>query len=349
MFRFAHTEILYLLLLIPVFVVLFMLAIRSKKKAIKRFGDLSVISQLMPMVSFKRPVYKFTIVMLALVFIIVGIAGPQFGSKRQKVKRKGVEIVIALDVSNSMLANDIKPNRLEKSKRAISRLVEKLGDDKIGLVVFAGEAYTQLPITTDYSSARLFLSGINTDIVPIQGTAIGSAIDLASRSFTPESKASKAIVIITDGENHQDDAIKAAQAAREKGIIVHTIGMGLPEGAPVPIKGQPGVFRKDANGNVVVTKLDENLLKQIAAAGEGAYIRANNTNVGLNALFKEINKMDKTLLESKVYSEYDERFQYFILAGLFLLLLEFLVLGRKNKNLMKINIFGNQNPEIKED
>lgn len=345
MFRFAHNEILYLLLLIPVFAVLFILAIRSKKKAIKRFGDLDVISQLMPLVSFKRPVYKFSILMLAFAFIIVGLAGPQFGSKLQKVKRKGVEIVIALDVSNSMLANDIKPNRLEKAKRAISRLVEKLGDDKIGLVVFAGEAYTQLPITSDYSSARLFLSGINTDIVPIQGTAIGSAIHLASNSFTPESKASKAIVVITDGENHQDDAVKAAEAAREKGIIVHTIGMGLPEGAPVPIKGKPGVFRKDANGNVVVTKLDENMLKQIAAAGEGAYIRANNTTVGLNALFKEINKMDKTLLESKVYAEYDERFQYFILAGLFFLLLEYLLLGRKNRSLMKINIFGKETPK----
>ncbi len=348
MFRFAHNEILYLLLLIPVFTVLFVLARRSKKKAIMRFGDLSVISQLMPLVSFKRPVYKFSVLMLSLAFIILGQAGPQFGSKLQKVKRKGVEIVIALDVSNSMLANDIKPNRLEKSKRAISGLVEKLGDDKIGLVVFAGEAYTQLPITSDYSSARLFLSGITTDIVPIQGTAIGAAIQLASNSFTPESESSKAIVVITDGENHQDDAIKAAEAAREKGIIVHTIGMGLPEGAPVPIKGKPGVFRKDASGNVVVTKLDENMLKQIAAAGEGAYIRANNTNVGLNALFKEINKMDKTLLESKVYAEYDERFQYFILAGLFFLLLEFLLLGRKNRKFMKINIFGKNEPETEE-
>ncbi len=347
MFRFAHIEILYLLFLIPVFVVLFILVLRSKKKAIKRFGDLSVISQLMPMVSLKRHVYKFSIIMFSLIFIIIGIAGPQFGSKRQKIKRNGVEIVIALDVSNSMLATDIKPNRLEKAKSSISRLVEKLGDDKIGLVVFAGEAYTQLPITTDYSSARLFLSGINTDIVPIQGTAIGSAINLASNSFTPESKASKAIVVITDGENHQDDAVMAAQAAKEKGIIVHTIGMGLPEGAPVPVKGQPGVFRKDVNGNVVVTKLDENKLKQIAAAGEGAYIRANNTAVGLNALFKEINKMDKTLLESEVYSDYEERFQYFILVGLFFLLLDFLILGRKNKSLVKINLFGTQKHKIK--
>lgn len=340
MFRFAHTEILYLLLLIPLFTLLYIHVRRKKKKAIESFGQPEILAPLMPLMSSARPAYKFAVLMLATAFIIIGLAGPQFGSKLQKVKRKGVEIVIALDVSNSMMASDIKPNRLEKAKRAISRLVERMSDDKIGLIVFAGESYTQLPITTDYSSARLFLSGINTDIVPIQGTAIGSAINLAAKSFSPDSEASKAIVVITDGENHQDDAVKAAEAAKEKGIFVHTIGMGLPQGAPVPVKGQPGVFRKDANGNVVVTKLDENMLKQIAAAGEGVYIRANNTNVGLNALFKEIDKMDKTLLESKVYSDYDERFQYFILAGLILLLVEFLMLTRKNKQLMKVNIFG---------
>jgi len=339
MFRFEHIEILYLLAAIPVFVALFAFALRKKNKAIKEFGDAELINQLMPMVSYRRPVYKFAIAMLAFAFIVIGIAGPQFGSKLKKVKRKGVELVIALDVSNSMLANDIKPNRLAKSKSAISRLVSKMGEDKIGLIVFAGEAYTQLPITTDYSSARLFLSSIDTEIVPVQGTAIGSAINLATKSFTPDTKASRAIVVITDGENHQDDAVAAATAAREQGIIVHTIGMGLPQGAPIPIKGSLGQFHQDGEGNVVVSRLDEDMLKKIAAAGEGAYIRANNTRVGLNALFKEINKMDKTMLESKVYSDYIERFQYFIAVGLFLLLLDFLILGRKNKRIMKIKLF----------
>jgi Ca-activated chloride channel family protein len=339
MFRFAHTEILYLLLSIPILIVLFSLALNRKKRSIKEFGDLDLLRQLMPMLSYRRPIYKFAIVMIALAFIVIGIAGPQFGSKLKKVKRNGVEIVIALDVSNSMMSNDIKPNRLEKSKSAIARLVEGLGEDKIGLIVFAGEAYTQLPITTDYSSARLFLSSISTDIVPIQGTAIGSAIELAAKSFTPDSKASRAIVVITDGENHRDDAVAAAASAREQGIIVHTIGMGLPQGAPIPVKNNPGQFHKDGEGNVVVSRLDEDMLKKIAAAGEGAYIRANNTRVGLKALFKEINKMDKTEIEAQVYSDYIERFQYFVGFGLILLLLDFLLLSRKNRRIMKIKLF----------
>lgn len=339
MFRFAHTEILYLLLVIPVFILLFSLALKRRKKSLQEFGEADLLGDLMPMVSYRRPIYKFAIVMLAFAFLVIGIAGPQFGSKLKKIDRKGVELVIALDVSNSMLANDIKPNRLAKAKSAISHLVEKLGEDKIGLIVFAGEAYTQLPITSDYSSARLFLSGINTDIVPIQGTAIGSAIDLARKSFTPNEKSSKAIIVITDGENHRDDAVASAAKAREEGIVVHTIGMGLPQGAPIPVKGNPGQFHKDGEGNVVVSRLDEDMLKKIAASGEGAYIRANNTRVGLNALFKEINKMDKTQMESNIYSDYIERFQYFIFVTLFLLLLDFLLLERKNRRIMKIKLF----------
>lgn len=339
MFRFAHTEILYLLLAIPVLIILFSFALKRRRKSIKEFGEIELLGQLMPMVSYRRPVYKFAFIMIAFAFVVIGIAGPQFGSKLKKIKRSGVEIIIALDVSNSMLSNDIKPNRLEKAKTAIARLVEKLGEDKIGLIVFAGEAYTQLPITTDYSSARLFLSSINTDIVPIQGTAIGAAIELASKSFSPDTKASRAIVVITDGENHVDDAVEAASVAREMGIKVHTIGMGLPQGSPIPDKDNLGQFHKDVDGNVVVSRLDEDMLKKIAAAGEGAYIRANNTRVGLNALLKEINKMEKIEMESQVYSDYIERFQYFIGLGLFLLLLDFLVLDRKNKRIMKIKLF----------
>lgn len=296
----------------------------------------------MPLLSFKRGALKFVLILLALLFIILGVAGPQFGSKLQQVKKEGVELIIALDVSNSMLAQDIKPDRLEAAKQAISRMVEKLNNDKIGLIVFAGDAYVQLPITTDYSSAKLFLSGISTDIVPIQGTAIGNAIDLASKSFTPNTEASKAIIVITDGENHQDDAVAAAKAAREKGIYVHTIGMGLPQGGPIPEKGNPGQFMKDGSGNVVISKLDEETLRAIAKAGEGMFVRASNSNVGLTTLLDEINRMDKTLLEERVYSDYSEKYQYFILIGLLFVLLEFIVLGRKNKNLLKINIFGNE-------
>jgi Ca-activated chloride channel family protein len=294
----------------------------------------------MPFASKSRPMFKFFVLMLALAFIIAGIARPQYGSKLKKVKREGIELVIALDVSNSMMAEDIQPNRLERAKLAISRLVDKLKDDKIGLIVFAGDAYTQLPITTDYNSAKLFLNAVNTQIVPKQGTAIGAAINLAIRSFTPDSKANKAIIVITDGENHEDDAVAAAKSAVENGMVVHTIGMGLPQGSPIPVlrSGQKE-YLKDNQGNVVITKLDENMLEQIAAAGDGVYVRANNAQVGLNTLFDEINKLQKTEMESLVYSDYEDQFQYFFAIAMILILLEFFILERKNRYLKNIKLF----------
>ena len=340
MFRFAHPDLLYLLAVIPLLVVFFVVVRTRKKKAIAEFGNPELLATLMPLQSYKREAAKFVMVLIALFFVILGVAGPQFGSKLQQVKREGVELIIALDVSNSMMAEDIKPSRLAAAKQAISRMTDKLTDDKVGLIVFAGDAYVQLPITTDYSSAKLFLSGISTDIAPIQGTAIGAAIDLASKSFTPETEASKAIIVITDGENHQDDAVAAAKAAREKGIYVHTIGMGLPQGAPIPEKGNPGQFMKDGQGNVVISKLDETTLREIAKAGEGIFVRASNTNVGLNTLLDEINEMDKTLLEEQVFSDYAEKYQYFLLLALLFVLVDFMILERKNKNLLKVNIFG---------
>lgn len=339
MFRFAHPGLLYLLAVIPLLILFYVVMRHRKKKAIAEFGNPELLAPLMPLLSFRRGALKFVMILLALFFVIIGAAGPQFGSKLQQVKKKGVELMIVLDVSNSMMAQDIKPSRLEKAKLAISRMIEKLSNDKVGMIVFAGDAYVQLPITTDYSSARLFLSGINTDIVPVQGTAIGAAINTAVKSFTPETETSKAIIVITDGENHQDDAVAAAKAAREKGIYVHTIGMGLEQGAPIPMKGNPGQFMKDGQGNVIVSKLDEATLREVAKAGEGLYVRASNTDVGLNTLLDEVNKMDKSLLEERIYSDYAEKYQYFLLAGLFFVFLEFMILGRKNRHFMKINIF----------
>ena len=339
MFRFAHPELLYLLIVIPLLIAFFVVMRQKKRKAIAEFGNPELLKPLMPLLSFKRGTWKFVMLAIALLFVIVGVAGPQFGSKLQQVKKKGVELMIVLDVSNSMLAQDIKPNRLEKAKMAISRMVEKLSNDKVGLIVFAGDAYVQLPITTDYSSAKLFLSNINTEMMPVQGTSIGAAIDLAARSFTPETDASRAIIVITDGENHQDDAVAAAKAAHEKGITIHTIGMGLEQGAPIPEQGNPGQFRKDAAGNVVISKLDEETLRQIAKAGEGLYVRASNTDVGLGQLMDEVNRMEKTMLEERVFSDYAEKYQYFLLAGLFFVFVEFMILGRRNKRFMKIYIF----------
>jgi Ca-activated chloride channel family protein len=242
-----------------------------------------------------------------------------------------------------MMAEDIQPNRLERSKRAISQLVDKLGDDKIGLIVFAGEAYTQLPITADFVSAKLFLNSISTEIVPTQGTAIGAAIDLAAKSFSPQFPGSKVIIVITDGENHEDDATAAAANAAKEGIVVHTIGMGLPQGAVIPYfaNGQKN-YRKDNQGNTVVTKLDEPTLQKIAQEGKGLYIRANNTQVGLNTLLSEVEKMEQTEMESQIYADYDDKFQYFIGLGLFFILLNFLILERKNKYLKNFKLFGDR-------
>ncbi|RIJ46794.1 VWA domain-containing protein [Maribellus luteus] len=340
MFRFGNSEYLWGLLLIPLLTLFFAWSRIARRRALKKFGRREMLEQLMPFSSRTRPVVKFIVLMLALAFIVTGLARPQFGSKLKTVKREGVELIIALDVSNSMMAEDIQPNRLERAKRAISRLIDRLEDDKIGLIVFAGDAYTQLPITADYNSAKLFLNSVNTQIVPKQGTAIGAAIDLAHRSFTPGDKANKAIIVITDGENHEDDAIASAKAALEDGIIVHTIGMGLPSGSPIPVlrNGQTD-YMKDRDGNVVITKLNEQMLEQISAAGSGIYIRANNAQVGLNTLFDEINKMEKQEMESRTYSEYDDQFQFFFAIGLFLLLLEFVILERKNKYLKNIHLF----------
>lgn len=340
MFRFGNSEFLWGLLIIPALTFFFILSRIGRKKALKRFGKLDTIQQLMPFVSKGRPVMKFIIIMLALAFIIVGTARPQFGSKLKTVKREGVELMIALDVSNSMMAEDIQPNRLERAKRAISRLIDRLKDDKIGLIVFAGDAYTQLPITSDYNSAKLFLNSVNTQIVPKQGTAMGAAIDLAARSFTPNGQANKAIIVITDGENHEDDPVAAAEAANEKGIVVDAIGMGLPQGSPIPVlrNGQKD-YLKDRDGNVVVTKLDEQMLEKVAVAGKGIYVRANNAQIGLNTLFDEINKMQKEEMESRVYSEYDDQFQYFFAIGLFLILLEYVILERKNRFLKNFRLF----------
>ncbi len=337
MFRFAHPDTLYLLVIIPLLIILWAWGRARRKRRLQEFGDIAVLEQLMPSVSLKRPIWKFYLTLMGVIAMIFVIAGPQFGSKLQSTKQQGIELIIALDVSKSMLAEDIKPNRLERAKQAISQMVDKLGNDKIGMIVFAGDAYTQLPITTDYTSAKMFLSSINTDIVPTQGTAIGAAINLGIRSFGPPKDISRAIIVITDGENHEDDAIKSAQAAQEKGILVYTIGMGTTKGVPIPTGGNN--FMKDREGKVVITKLNEKMLQEIAIAGGGKSIRANNTKVGLNELLREINKLEKSEIEAKTYSEYDEQFQRIAWIALFFLILELFILERKNRYLKAIKLF----------
>jgi len=340
MFRFENIEFIYLLALIPVLLVAYIIGRRIRKRSLKRFGDPEILNQLMPFLSVNRPVIKFLFILFALVFIILGMARPQFGSKLEEIKRKGIEIVIALDVSNSMLAEDIHPNRLEKAKQAIARLVEKLADDKIGLIVFAGDAYVQMPVTSDYTSVKMFLSSINTQIVPKQGTAIGSAIDLGMNSFSPDNEVSKALILITDGEDHDDNAVSLAREAAEKGIVIYAIGVGTPNGTPIPVySGNQRSFRKDSQGNVVMTKLNEKILREITDAGNGSYIRATNNRLGLNMLFDHISAIEKKELETRIYSEYDEKFQYMIGLALIFILFDFILLERKNKYLKNIKLF----------
>ena len=337
MFRFAHPEFLYLLTLLPVWLVFYVFIVRMGKKALKTYGTPELIASLMPEASPKRRGLKYFFVFLSLSLLIFIIAGPQFGSKLETVKRQGIEVVICLDISNSMLAEDITPNRLEKAKQMLARLTDDLDNDKIGLIVFAGDAFTQIPITSDYISAKMFLSSINPSIVSTQGTAIGAAINKAMNSFTPDESVGKTIVIITDGENHEDDAVSAATKAAEKGIKVNVIGIGTPQGVPIPIRNTD--FLKDNAGNVVITQLNETMCREIAQAGEGMYVRADNTNNALRALQSELNKMSKSEVESTVYSEYDEQFPTLAWITLTLLIVEVLTSERKNRLFRNIKLF----------
>ncbi|MCI7337085.1 MAG: VWA domain-containing protein [Bacteroidales bacterium] len=339
MFRFANPYYLYLLLLIPLLVGLFVYGRLQQRKRLRVFGNPEVLAHLMPNASKIRPQVKFGVLMVALTLMIVALARPQFGSKLQTVKRQGVEAMIVLDVSNSMLAQDVQPNRLERAKLILSKLIDQMADDKVGLIVFAGDAYIQLPITADAVSAKMFLSSIQTNMVPRQGTAIGTAIDLALRSFgSAETEAGRTIIVITDGENHEDDAVGAAKLAHEQGVTVHVVGMGTPDGTPIPVNGTMS-FRKDRDGNVVVTKLDEEMCRRIAAAGSGVYVRADNSSAALNVLSEQIDKMQKGDLETKSYAEYDEKFYIFVWIALFLVIAEYFVFNRQNKQLNKINWF----------
>ena len=292
----------------------------------------------MPAVSKYRPDVKFWLMFAALTMVIFMLARPQFGSKMETVKRQGVETVVALDISNSMLAQDVTPSRLDKSKKLISRLVETFNNDKVAMIVFAGEAFTQLPITSDYISAKMFLETINPSLISTQGTDIRGAIDLAMKSFTPSENVGRAIVLITDGENHEGGAVEAAQEAAKQGVRVFVLGVGSPDGSPIPIEGS-NEFRRDKDGNVVVTRLNEQMCQEIAKAGNGMYVRVDNTNNAERALNAEINKLAKADVETQVFTEFDEQFQVLAWLALLLLIAELLLLERKNPLFKNVKLF----------
>lgn len=342
MFRFEEPAFLYLLILLPVLIAFYLYSNHRRRKAIRKFGDPELMAQLMPDVSKYRPDVKFWFVWTAIGFFAVLLARPQFGSKLETVKRQGVEVIIALDISNSMLAQDVQPSRLERAKRLVSRLVDRMQNDKVGMIVFAGDAFTQLPITSDYISAKMFLETIDPSLISKQGTAIGAALQLATRSFTPQEGVGRTIIVITDGENHERGAVEAAKAAAEKGIQVNVLGVGLPEGAPIPIEGTND-YRRDREGNIIVTQLNESMCQEVAKNGNGIYVRVDNSNNAARAISNEIDKMAKADVETQVYTEFNEQFQAVAWIILLLLLAEMLILERKNPLFRNIHLFSNKN------
>ena len=322
----AQSQYLLLLLIVPLLFVAYALYLRARRKRLARFGSPELVSQLMPDASTGKGWLKISLLAAAWFFFVIGLARPQLGARLKEHQSQGVEVMVALDVSNSMLAEDYSPNRLERSKLAISRLVDKLQGDRIGLVVFAGEAFVQLPITADYVSAKVFLKSIDTESVPIQGTALSEALMASARSFSTQSERSRAIILISDGEDHEGEAIEAARAIAEQGIRIYCIGVGSPQGKPIPKNGS---LLKDASGEIVVTRLNEEILQEIAGAGNGKYVRAGAAEFGLNPIIDDIRTLDKEQFNSVVFEDFDEQFMYFFAIALFFLILEQLVSDTK--------------------
>jgi Ca-activated chloride channel family protein len=318
----AQGQYLLLLPLIPLLFVAYAIQLRIRRRRIARIGNPELVTRLMPDASTGKGWLKVSLLALAWFFFVIGLARPQLGARLKEHESQGVEVMLALDVSNSMLAEDYSPNRLERSKLAISRLVDRLQGDRIGLVVFAGEAFVQLPITADYVSAKVFLKSINTESVPIQGTDLAEALMTSARSFSTQSERSRAIILITDGEDHEGDALEAARTIAEQGIRIYCIGVGSPQGKPIPKNGS---LMKDANGDIVVTRLDEGILQEIAEIGGGKYVRAGNSEFGLNPIIDDIRTLDKEQFNSVVFEDFDEQYMYFFAIALFFLILEMLV------------------------
>ncbi|MGB4205948.1 MAG: VWA domain-containing protein [Bacteroidales bacterium] len=341
MIRLEYIDYLNYLWVIPALLFLFIWFRLWKRQTLRNYGEFLIISRLMPEISGAKQWLKFITLIVALVFLIIGIANPQVGSKLEKTEQKGVDIIIALDVSNSMLAEDIKPNRIERARQAVSRFIDRLGNDRIGLIVFAGKAYPMLPLTSDYSAAKMFLSNADNSVVSTQGTSIADAIDLAIQSI-PQGKQGKALIIITDGEDHEGEVMKKVEEAVSKGIVIHTIGIGSPQGVPIPLyRNNVRVgFRTGNDGQTVITKLNEPMLQQIAHSGQGAYVLASNSQFGLSSIYEKINKMEKGEFEdSRAFAEFDSRFYYFLFVALILLVFETLVYDRSSRWIRKLSRF----------
>lgn len=343
MFKFEHTIYFYAFAAIPLMFLIVVIYFISRRKKLKVMGDPKLIDLLVPNVSKQKRIIKVVLFLLAFSSLILAICNLQTGSKLTEVKREGADIIVCIDVSNSMLAQDLLPNRLNRAKYALEKMINSLEGDRLGLVIFAGEAYVQLPITTDYSAAKLFLESIGPGMVPVPGTNLAAAINKASESFSNDVAKNKAIILITDGENHDSEAIEAAQTAFKKGIMINTIGIGSTKGVPIPLmeNGVVKGYRKDKEGQTVITKLNDELLKTIASKANGVYVQASQADVGLGAVLNKINELDKAQLENKMYTDYEDQYQWFIALALILFFIEFLMSERVGEWYRKLNLFHN--------
>ncbi len=341
MFKFEHIIYFYGLLAIPIMLLLVIWYFVSRKNKLKKLGDANLISSLIPYSSKRKRLVKVVLFILGFSSLIVAICNLQTGSKLAEVKREGADIIVCLDVSNSMLAQDLSPNRLTRAKYALEKMIDNLQGDRLGLIIFAGEAYVQLPITTDYSAAKLFLESIGPGMVPVQGTNIEAAIEKAGESFSNDEGKNRAIILITDGENHSSEAIAAAEKAGKSGIMINAIGIGSEKGVPIPLieNGVIKGYRKDRDGQTVITKLNSEVLKIIAGKANGVYVQASQADIGLNAVLDKIGELDKAQLENKMYTDYEDQFQWFLGLALIFLFIEFLISERVSEWFKKINLF----------
>ncbi|MEM6806558.1 MAG: VWA domain-containing protein [Bacteroidota bacterium] len=341
MLRFQHTEALYLLLgLIPLIAIFFGFMM-GRKKAISRMGEASLVQRLMPGRPEWKHHWKFAIIALAYTSLVIALANPQLGRSYEKVKRSGIDLMVALDVSNSMLSDDETPNRLERAKLFIKRLIDELPGDRIGIVSFAGNAVLQVPITSDYAAAQTLLKTISPKLIPRQGTAIGEAIRIADKGLGTGDNKFKAILVISDGENHEGDALKAVEEVKEKGIVVHTMGVGTTKGSPIPVYNRNGDkdFKRNREGSVIFTKLNEGMLKEVANKGEGKYFRLQQGLREVDELVSEFNTMEKQEFEERVFADYEDQFQWFLGFAIFLLTLEYFISERRNLRFTDWSIF----------
>lgn len=343
MYKFEHTIYFYGFIAIGIFMLLILAFYSYRRKAVKRLGDKELVKKLLPYVSNRKRVAKLVLFNLAFCCMVLALCNLQTGSKLTEVKREGADLMVCLDVSNSMLAEDLTPNRLERAKYALEKMIDGLEGDRLGLVIFAGEAYVQLPITSDYSAAKLFLSSINTKMVPVQGTNIGSAIAKAVESFGKDDGKNKAIILITDGENHEVEAVQAAEEAAKQGFMINTIGIGSENGVPIPLyeNGVMKGYRKNKQGETVVTKLNSDILKQIAAKGNGVYVQATQSDLGIKAILSKVDELEKAKIDTKMYTDYEDQFQWFLALALLFLVIEFLISERVSEWFKKLNLFGN--------